>query len=60
MEKIKRAAAAKIKEALGKYPIVALTGPRQSGKTTLFKMIAPEYTYVNLEDISNRLCQNIP
>lgn len=54
MEKIKRAAAAKIKEALGKYPIVALTGPRQSGKTTLCKMIAPDFTYVNLEDISIR------
>ncbi len=39
---------------LGKYPIIALTGPWQSGKTTLCKMIAPEYTYVNLEDISNR------
>jgi predicted AAA+ superfamily ATPase len=54
MEKIKRAAAAKIKEALGKYPIVALIGPRQSGKTTLCKMIAPDFSYVNLEDISIR------
>lgn len=54
MKKIKRAAAVKIKEALGKYPVVALTGPRQSGKTTLCKMIAPDFTYVNLEDISIR------
>ena len=54
MEKIKRAAATKIKEALGKYPIVALIGPRQSGKTTLCKMIAPDFSYVNLEDISIR------
>lgn len=54
MEKIRRESAAKIKEAIGKYPIVALTGPRQSGKTTLCKMIAPDFTYVNLEDISIR------
>ncbi len=52
--KIQREAAEKIKAALNKYPIVALSGPRQSGKTTLSKMIAPDFTYVNLEDISIR------
>lgn len=32
------------------YPIVTLTGPRQSGKTTLVKMIFPDKTYFNLEE----------
>lgn len=30
-------------------PVVVITGPRQSGKTTLAKAIFPEYDYVNLE-----------
>ncbi|MDR1485729.1 MAG: ATP-binding protein [Planctomycetaceae bacterium] len=37
------------------FPIVALTGPRQSGKTTLCKNIFPNYNYVDLDDISLRL-----
>lgn len=35
---------------LSKYPVLALTGPRQSGKTTLLKNILPDYEYVSLED----------
>ncbi|MDD2237884.1 MAG: ATP-binding protein [Kiritimatiellae bacterium] len=31
------------------YPVVTVTGPRQSGKTTLVRMLFPEYDYVNLE-----------
>jgi len=31
------------------YPVVTITGPRQSGKTTLCKKVFPEYAYVNLE-----------
>lgn len=37
-----------------KYPILALTGPRQSGKTTFLKNHFPEYAYVNLENLDNR------
>jgi len=44
----------KVEAALGKYPIVAITGPRQSGKTTFAQLIRPNYQYVNLEDISMR------
>jgi predicted AAA+ superfamily ATPase len=51
---IKRHIAAQIKVALKKYPIIAITGPRQSGKTTLSKMLKPDYNYVNLEDITLR------
>lgn len=43
-----------IEQALTKFPVVALTGPRQSGKTTLCKWLKPEYTYVNLEDLTLR------
>lgn len=32
-----------------KMPAIALTGPRQSGKTTLLKATFPNYDYVNLE-----------
>lgn len=40
---------------LKKYPILALTGPRQSGKTTFLREQFPNYTYINLEnpDIRN-------
>ena len=38
-----------------KYPVIAITGPRQSGKTTLLKSAFPDYEYVSLEnpDIRN-------
>jgi predicted AAA+ superfamily ATPase len=37
-----------------KYPIMALTGPRQSGKTTFLKTQFQEYEYVNLENLDTR------
>lgn len=37
-----------------KYPILALTGPRQSGKTTFLRTQFSDYQYVNLENIDNR------
>jgi len=37
-------------EAAEQFPVVFLTGPRQSGKTTLLRHIFPSYKYVNLED----------
>lgn len=37
-----------------KYPVVTLTGPRQSGKSTLLKMTFPDYQYVSLEDLDMR------
>ena len=33
-----------------KMPIISITGPRQSGKTTLAKQCFPEYDYMNLEN----------
>lgn len=40
----------RISELAGKYPIVTVTGPRQSGKSTLLLHSFPEYNYVSLED----------
>ncbi len=39
---------------LKQYPVITITGPRQSGKTTLARMAFPEKTYVNLEDMESR------
>ncbi|MBP1675811.1 MAG: family ATPase [Bacteroidetes bacterium] len=44
-----------LKQILGKYPIVAVTGPRQSGKTTLLRHSFPEFEYVNLENPDSRI-----
>ena len=51
---IHRELSKKIEELLDKYPITAITGPRQSGKTTLSRVIKPDYKYVNLENLSDR------
>jgi predicted AAA+ superfamily ATPase len=32
------------------YPVVVVTGPRQSGKTTLCRATFPDLPYVSLED----------
>ncbi|MCM1169544.1 MAG: ATP-binding protein [Bacteroides sp.] len=45
----------KLVELTSKFPIVTLTGPRQSGKSTLLKNSFPEYRYVSLEDPDMRL-----
>ena len=36
------------------FGVTAITGPRQSGKTTLCKHIFPDYDYVNLEQLTTR------
>jgi predicted AAA+ superfamily ATPase len=36
------------------YPVVTITGPRQSGKTTLCRATFPNLAYVNLESPDNR------
>lgn len=36
-------------KAVDKMPVICITGPRQSGKTTLVKHLFPSYKYYNLE-----------
>lgn len=33
------------------FPIVSVTGPRQSGKSTLVRTAFPDYEYINLENV---------
>jgi uncharacterized protein len=39
----------KIEQISRQMPVITITGPRQSGKTTLAKHIFPNHTYINLE-----------
>lgn len=50
---LKRRILDSIKIQLKKYPVVVLTGPRQSGKTTLLRNGLESYRYINLEDPDN-------
>ena len=47
---IQREIIQKIKLMATKMPVISITGPRQSGKTTVAKMCFPDYDYVNLEN----------
>jgi len=51
---IKRTQQAKLLQLATKYPFVTITGPRQSGKSTLAELTFPEYKRVSLEDLDNR------
>jgi len=44
-----------IKKCFSVYPVVTITGPRQSGKTTLARACFPNLPYVNLEHPDTRL-----
>jgi uncharacterized protein len=45
-----RTLAPQVIEDAKQYPVVTLTGPRQSGKTTLVKKAFPDHRYCNLEN----------
>ncbi len=51
---IPRLAAAAARERLAGFPILTITGPRQSGKTTLSRLLAPHLPYYSLEDPDTR------
>jgi hypothetical protein len=51
---IPRTLAAKLKKAAAQFPVVTVTGPRQSGKTTLVRAQFKQYEYVSLEAPDHR------
>ena len=51
---IRRHAEIALLQLASDYPVVAVTGPRQSGKTTLVRKAFPDKSYVSLEDLDER------
>ncbi len=51
---IERQITDKLLEIAEKYPVLAITGPRQSGKTTLVKALFHDYDYISLGNPDTR------
>jgi uncharacterized protein len=51
---IERLLQPRLLELATRYPVLTLTGPRQSGKTTLSRMAFPDLPYVSLENPAHR------
>ena len=51
---IPRAMASTLRQRLGQYPVVTVTGPRQAGKTTLCRQVCADKPYANLEQPDHR------
>ncbi|MBC6415102.1 MAG: ATP-binding protein [Bdellovibrionales bacterium] len=54
MNYIPRLLSIELKRSAKQYPVTAVLGPRQSGKTTLAKKTFPRKKYISLEDLDNR------
>jgi hypothetical protein len=50
---IEREIAAELKKAAATFPVVALVGPRQVGKTSILERMFPDYNYVSLDVAAN-------
>lgn len=53
MELLKRTPSEKLREYLKLFPVVAIIGPRQAGKTTFARMELPDWQYFDLEKPSD-------
>ena len=51
---VQRTIAPLLGELFRRYPFITVTGPRQSGKTTLCRTALPDLAYVNLESPNHR------
>jgi predicted AAA+ superfamily ATPase len=51
---IERSIEKKIKNSAKEFPVICVTGPRQTGKTTLIRKIFGNYTYITLDDLTLR------
>ena len=49
-----RSAAALVQRLAQIFPVISITGPRQSGKTTLAKELFAQFPYVSLENLDIR------
>ena len=54
MTYIPRNAESRLQHFASGYPVVVVTGPRRSGKSTLVRHAFPEHRYVSLEDLDQR------
>jgi hypothetical protein len=53
-ESIPRIITETARKRLAGFPVLSITGPRQSGKTTLSRLLAPNLPYLSLEDPDTR------
>jgi len=51
---IKRTITSQVKQAAKEFPVIAIVGPRQSGKTTLAQTEFAQHAYISLEDYDIR------
>lgn len=51
---VHRDIARRVRDLCRSYPVVTITGPRQSGKTTLCRQLFPDKAYVSLEALDQR------
>ena len=51
---IERTIEPKLRDLARYYPVVLVTGPRQSGKTTLCRKVFPDKTYLSFEALDTR------
>ncbi len=51
---IKRTIEKQVNKYRRQYPVIAVVGPRQSGKTTLVRHLFPDYQYLSMENLDIR------
>jgi len=51
---IKRELESELKGDARQFPVIAVLGPRQSGKTTLVRATFKKYNYISLEELDNK------
>lgn len=52
---IRRTLASDLLRLSKKYPVISITGPRQSGKTTIVQSVFPEHKYITFENPDTRM-----
>ena len=51
---IERTAQKALLRLASQFPVIGITGPRQSGKSTLAKLTFPQKKYVSFDEISKK------